>query len=147
MLNCFVRIWREEKERMNKQIVALSINKVQSFLFDTILSHAQEKQAETDTLNHIMTASNEISIDFARKIRENFQVKNNEELLYCSGVFIFQCTLEEEFIDKKLNNLFLEYYRESQGKKQLRYVYFPRENLSELDAIKKAKQLLQKPEN
>ena len=132
---------------MNRQIVALSINKVQSFLFDTILAHTQEKQSETNTLNHIMTASKEISIDFAQKIKATFNVEEVNVLLYCSGVFIFQRTFEEDNIDEKLNDLFLEYYRESQGKKQLRYVYFPKENLSELDAIKEAKMLLQKPEN
>ncbi len=132
---------------MNKQIVALSINKVQSFLFDTILAHTQEKQAETTTLKSIMTASQEISVDFAKKIKEAFSNTQMEELLYCSGVFIFQCKLEEDFIDKNLNDLFLEYYRESQGTKQLRYVYFPIENLSKLEAITKAKQMLQKPES
>ena len=132
---------------MNKQIVALSINKVQSFLFDTILSHTQEKQAEKATLNSIMTASKEISVDFTAKIKKTFNSINIEELLFCSGVFIFQCELKEDSIDNKLNDLFLEYYRESQGKKQVRYIYFPRENLSELETITKAKQLLQKPES
>lgn len=146
MPNCFVRMRKGGKKLMNKQIVAISINKVQSFLFDTILSHTQEKQTEAATLNHIMTASKEISEDFTQKIEETFKDTVIDELLNYSGVYIFQCVLEEDFISEKLNQLFLSYYKESQGKKQLRYVYFSKENLSELVAVKKAKQLLQKPE-
>lgn len=132
---------------MDKQIVAVSINKVQTFLFDTILSHTQEKQAEAATLNKIMSASNEISEEFNKKINAAFDDTEITELLSCSGVYIFECELDEKSIDEKLNQLFVSYYRDSQGKKQLRYVYFPKENQSELEAIKKAKQLLAKPDN
>lgn len=131
---------------MNKQVIAISVNKVQTFLFDTILSHTQEMQTEENTLKSIMMASKEISDDFVQKINIVFSGIIVKKLLECSGVYIFECELQSDYIEQRLNQLFQSYYKESQGKKQLRYVYFLKENLSDLEAIKEAKQLLVKPE-
>ncbi len=126
----------------NKQIVALSIDKVQSFLFETIHAHVQEKQMEAATLRNIMNSSREISVDFFRAVEEAFAELNIKELLSCSGVFIFECELSEDIIEEKLNTLFLHYYCSSQGQKQLRFVFFPAKNYDKIKAIQEAKKRL-----
>jgi len=129
---------------MTKQIAALSINKVQTFLFDVIHAHVQEKQVEQATLKNIMNASKEISNDFQRVIKSKFAGVEMQELLSCSGMYIFSCVLPESEIKKRLNELFLDYYKKSQGKKQLRYVCFEAGQQSEIEVINRAKEELKK---
>ena len=58
-----------------KQIVALSVDKVQAFLTETIHSHVQEKQTEQATLKSIMNASREISEGFHNVIKSQTAVQ------------------------------------------------------------------------
>lgn len=53
---------------MNEYIIALSIDKVQTLLFEVIHSHEQEKQKETGTLRQIKSASKKISDDFFKDV-------------------------------------------------------------------------------
>ena len=46
---------------MKKQVVALSVEKVQTFLTEVIRSHVQEKQTEDATLKGIVNSSNPVS--------------------------------------------------------------------------------------
>lgn len=137
-----------------KQIVALSVDKVQAFLTETIHSHVQEKQTEQATLKSIMNASREISEGFHNVIKRKFpetKVDENEnkdenedknELLSCSGVYIFKCGLPVEAIEAKLNELFLAYYHSSQGQKLLKCVFFPEGKYDKIEAIQEAKKRL-----
>lgn len=114
---------------MNEYIIALSIDKVQTLLFEVIHSHEQEKQKETGTLRQIKSASKKISDDFFEDVDEAFEDFSKEILLECSGVVIFKCSsITEDEIIKRLNQLFQNYYRESQGQKILKYTYFIAEN-------------------
>lgn len=121
----------------NTQIVALSIDKVQTFLTETIHAHVQEKQTEEATLKNIMNASKEISEGFCNKLKQAFSVTTENELLSCSGVYIFKCTLPAEEIEDKLDELFMEYYQSSQGQKILRCVTFPGDEYFPKEAIQK----------
>ena len=129
-----------------KQIVALSVDKVQAFLTETIHSHVQEKQTEQATLKSIMNASREISEGFHNVIKRKFpetKVDEDEnELLSCSGVYIFKCGLPVEAIEAKLNELFLAYYHSSQGQKLLKCVFFPEGKYDKIEAIQEAKKRL-----
>jgi len=127
---------------MNKYIVALSVDKVQTYLTEAIHAHVQEKQTEEATLKSIMNSSREISGDFFHTIKEAFSGSEIKVLLSCSGVYIFTCALPEEDIENKLNELFLRYYRSSQGQKLLRYVFFAAEGYDEIKAIQEAKKRL-----
>lgn len=131
---------------MKGQIVALSVDKVQTFLTEIIHSHIQEKQTEEDTLQGIINASDQISKNFFESVQKAFPEKK-EELLKCSGVYIFQSELPEQKIEERLNSLFGQYYLESQGQKLLRWVRFPVSNMDEITAIQKAKRELKRPEN
>lgn len=127
-----------------KQIVALTVDKVQNYLIGTIHAHVQEKQTEKETLKSIMNSSREISKDFYQSIKKEFNVIDEDRLLNCSGVFIFISVLPKADIDTKLNKLFLEYYRKSQGQKLLKYTCFSAKNFENkrVEAIQEAKKRL-----
>ena len=57
---------------MKKQVVALSVEKVQTFLTEVIRSHVQEKQTEDATLKGIVNSSNQISKDFLSRLKMKF---------------------------------------------------------------------------
>lgn len=126
---------------MTKQVVALSVDKVQAFLTEVIHAHVQEKQKEEDTLKSIVKSSHSISRDFHNDIKQKFS-EDVDELLACSGVYIFTTELPDEEIKSKCNALFCDYYLASQGQRTLRYVSFPLENMDKLGAIRRAKGLL-----
>lgn len=128
----------------NGYVVGISVDKVQTYLTEAINAHVQEKQTEGATLKSIMNSSREISVDFFATIQNTFSDDETKVLLSCSGVYIFVCSLSEEILEKKLNELFLDYYRSSEGKKLLRYVFFPEEDNNEIKAIQKAKKSLKK---
>lgn len=127
---------------MNKYIAALSVDKVQTFLTEVIHSHTQAKESEEATLKSIINSSDQIAGKFFEDIYERFPEANANTLMKCSGVFIFSSDQTEETLEKALNDLFVKYYRESQGQKILRWVYFPSEGLDEISAIQKAKKQL-----
>lgn len=131
----------------DRWIVALSIDKVQTFLTEVIHAQTQEKQAEETTLKNIMNASMEISIGFYQTVQEVFPKSETEELLSCSGVYIFECGLSAEEIGDRLNKLFLHFYYNSQGQKMLRCVSFPYGNLTEIEAILEAKNRLKQSDS
>lgn len=131
----------------DRRIVALSIDKVQTFLTEVIHAQTQEKQAEEATLQNIMNASMEISIGFYQTVQEVFPKSETEELLSCSGVYIFECGLSAEEIGDRLNKLFLHFYYNSQGQKMLRCVSFPYGNLTEIEVILEAKNRLKQSDS
>ena len=129
---------------MEKRIVAVSIDKVQTLLFEVIHSHAQEKQTENATLKNVMRTSHDISTDFHRKIKEVFNVEDKDELISCSGVLIFSCSLPVDEIEKRLSDLYIQYYCESQGQKMVKFVHFRPQSEDDVKNIEKAKQQLKK---
>lgn len=132
---------------MVEQIVALSVDKIQTFLTEVIHSHVQEKQTEDATLKGIRNSSYQISNGFFKSIQDTFPESDKDVLLECSGVYIFRCTLSEEELEKRLNALFSDYYRESQGQKLIRWVHFSSEGLSNIAAINEAKKRLKQTKN
>lgn len=132
---------------MNEKIVALAVDKVQTFLTEVIHSHVQEKQTEDATLKEIISSSEQISEEFFRSIEEVFSGVEKKILLKCSGVYIFRCSMPGVELEERLNDLFREYYLNSQGQKLLRWHYFSSDGLDNLAAIKKAKECLKQAEN
>ena len=63
------RLKRKGNHNMKKQVVALSVEKVQTFLTEVIRSHVQEKQTEDATLKGIVNSSNQISKDFLSRLK------------------------------------------------------------------------------
>ncbi len=121
---------------MEKYVVAISIDKVQTFLYERINSHTQEKQSEHGTLRNIIQSSNEISKELKKAINEKFCNKNIKVLLNCSGIQIFYIDIEENEIKENLNKLFVQYYKKFCGQALLKYVYFKKEDNNVIDQLK-----------
>lgn len=127
---------------MNKYVAALSVDKVQTFLTEVIHSHTQEKESEEATLQKIINSSDQIAKHFFEEIEQRFAEAATNTLMKCSGVFIFSSDRPAEKLEETLNSLFVKYYKESQGQKILRWVYFPFQDMDEISAIQKAKKEL-----
>jgi hypothetical protein len=135
---------------MNKKkyVGGVAIDKVQTLLYEIIRSQEQEKQSETETLRIIKRVSNEISETLFGTVKKFFAEAKLEinELLACSGIFIFTCEiLESKEINEPLNKLFQKYYRESNGQKIVKYIYFEMKDLNEINAIQLAKRRMKMP--
>ena len=70
-----------------KQIVALTVDKIQTFLTQAIHSHVQEKQTEDATLSGIKQASYQISNGFFEQVQQTFPENDKDVLLACSDVY------------------------------------------------------------
>ena len=127
---------------MKEQIVAVTVDKIQTFLTQAVHSHVQEKQTEDATLKEIRDASYQISNGFFEEIQKIFPETNNEFLLACSGIYIFKCIIPESEIEQRLNDLFIRYYLDSQGQKQIRWTCFPASRNDNITSIQKAKERL-----
>lgn len=128
-----------------KTVVALAVDKVQTFLTEVIHSHVQEKQTESETLSSIVKASQGISDGFHKAVKKKFateKLDGFQELLACSGVYIFSCKMEAAAIKTKIDELFLDYYKQSQGQKLLKGVCFAAGGRKEIELIQEAKKRL-----
>jgi hypothetical protein len=131
-------------------IVAVSIDKVQSFLFNALHAHVQEKQTNNGTLKDVINSSHLISNQFYEDIGIEGTVGEfvghiDSKLLKCSGICIFTTLLDETQINSKLDALFRRYYKDFKGQLQLKYVCFERsiqDNADKLEAIKESKKRL-----
>lgn len=125
-------------------VVAVSIEKVQSFLFNVLHEHVQEKQSNNNTLKTIIQSSNIISSQFYNDLgiegtNGRFSGVITEELLKCSGKCVFIVTQTEEKIMSELDGLFCEYYKKFSGQLVLKYVCFEENNESnKLKLIRKS---------
>ncbi len=122
---------------MVQHVVAISVEKVQSFLYYVLEAYIQEDQANSGTLKEIIGSSNLISTQFIQDIGiqgENgeFSGSIDEELLNCSGMCIFTTSLDKKDIEDKLGRLFRKYYTQFRGQVLLKYVYFERGRLGQV---------------
>lgn len=114
---------------MNRYVVAVAMDKVQSFLYDVLQTQIQQKQTNSGTLKQIIGSSRFISEQFYEDIglvgeKGYFTGQIDEELLKCSGMCIFITSLSEQEILSRLKTLFEMYYMKMGGKLFVKYVYF-----------------------
>lgn len=132
---------------MDPYIVAISIDKVQTFLYYVLHAHVQEKQTNNDTLKDIINSSNLISRQFYQDIgiegdQGAFHGQITGELLKCSGMCVFTTSLDKDQIMQRLNTLFEKYYKAFSGQLLLRFVCFEQKGRDSLQAIKESKNRL-----
>ncbi|GIP19709.1 hypothetical protein J40TS1_53510 [Paenibacillus montaniterrae] len=141
---------------MAQQIVAVTIEKVQTFLFEVLQAHIQEHQSNSGTLQDIIQSSNFISRQLYQDIGLEINTKAvetgafaaqeiKETLLQCSGMCVFSTTLQQSEVEQKLDELFAKYYLKFKGQLLLKYVCFEQEMESgqdKLEAIAKSKKYL-----
>jgi len=130
---------------MKRYVVAITLDKVQSFLYQTFKTNTVENQKEADTLQKVIQASSELSVRFPKKIEEYFEqaeysINKEDRIVWISGKVIFYVRLPEKKIQACLRELFRYYYlREighedsknnlrSKGQMRLSYTYFDLES-------------------
>lgn len=126
---------------MNSRIVAVSIDKVQTFLYEVIHAATQEKQGNSETLRTIIGASKAISERFFEDLgitrkQGVFSDQIDMVLLRCSGNCIFATALSENDVMEKLGKLFHQYYKNFNGQLLLKYVSFEQSLVSDDDKLK-----------
>jgi hypothetical protein len=114
---------------MKHYLVGITIDKIQSYLYYQLTSKAQESQSNSKTLQSVIQASNFISKKFSDEIKEAFSNTEKQELLACSGKYIFVSSLPKEEIQQRLQKLFGHYYQETNGQLLLKYVYIDQEEI------------------
>lgn len=110
---------------MKKNVVAVSIDKVQTFLYYKLSSQAQESQTNNKTLSQVISSSEFVSSKFQEDIQERFSKEENHYLLSCSGKYIFTTGLSQAEVFSLLDDLFQKYYVELQGQLLLKYICIP----------------------
>lgn len=115
-------------------VVAVTFDKIQNFLFHVIMEHQQESQSDSETLSSIISASRTVSESFFELLGVRgesgiFQGHIGEVLLKCSGVCFFTTDLDKEESMKRLDKLFAHYYKRYQGNLLLKYICLQWENL------------------
>lgn len=138
---------------MSIRIVAITVDKVQTFLYDVLNAHIQENQSNSDTLQAVMRSSQFISEQFYVDIGVEgdsgvFEKASIEHrLLMCSGMCVFSTKLDQTQIEQRLNNLFQQYYLKFKGQLLLKFTYFEHDLFNDADklkAISESKRLLRK---
>ncbi|WP_067842128.1 Cas10/Cmr2 second palm domain-containing protein [Amphibacillus sediminis] len=135
---------------MEQFVVAVSIDKVQTFLYYVLQAYTQENQANSGTLREIVNSSHLISKQFFQDIGiegkyGEFNGHIDEQLLVCSGMCIFTTSLEKELITERLDRLFRKYYGTFKGQLLVKYVVLEKKlstKRDKLEAIKKSKDRL-----
>jgi len=124
---------------MSQYVVAIILDKVQNFLYQTFKSNTVEDQKEADTLQKVIQASNELSSRFPKEVKEIFEkkgcpIREKDEIVFTSGKIIFNTELSENKIEECLQELFRYYYLreieqpqeniQPKGQMRLNYTYF-----------------------
>lgn len=129
-------------------LVAISIDKVQTFLYHVIHDNTQEKQSNSNTLSTIIGASEMISNMLYQDIglvgtQGEFSGVCDEILLKCSGFCVFTTSLDEQETKKRLGKLYASYYKRYHGQLMLKYICFtPQNTIDKLFAVKECKRRL-----
>ncbi|OEH85143.1 hypothetical protein BHU72_05900 [Desulfuribacillus stibiiarsenatis] len=136
---------------MRSLIVAITIDKIQNFLYHAIRAHEQEKQKEEDTLKTICNSSREISQLFMEAVQKKFYIEGKHEnqskiLLSIPGKVIFKTVLLKEIVIQKLNELYRDYYHLFAGQVELKYVIIE-DSFDKLANIRTCKQKLEDPKS
>lgn len=127
---------------MNKYVVAITLDKVQSFVYKTFKSNTNSNQLDENTLQKVVQASEGISVGFTNKIKNVFGFEAiQDELLFISGKVIFTVTISEEEANERLQELFADYYYQTEGQLRLNYTVFEF-NGSKIDIVKEANKRL-----
>lgn len=108
---------------MHKYLVAISLDKVQTFLYYCISGKTQQQQLEENTLKDVIEASDEISNVFSEIVKSLFNLKE-KPILSISGKIIFTVQVSSESeVKKRLKKLYEMYYYAHEGKVKITYWY------------------------
>lgn len=122
---------------MNKNVVAISIEKIQRYIYSVLDDRDVVVQKDSMTLNSIIAASNTVSKKIDNIINSRFSIKKADEILRISGEMIFTTEKCEKEILNILDEIFKEIYLKYSGKIFLNYIIFRyKDTCKKIDIIK-----------
>lgn len=120
---------------MNRTIIAISISKIQTYIYNAIKGENGAFETEDETLKKVCGSSTQISEKFKFCVKKIFGYGTEDEILIISGKAIFFSSLAERKIREKLKEIYKIYYYNYQGKVELRYTYFESESIPSKDNL------------
>lgn len=127
---------------MSKYIVAISIDKVQTFMYSCIKKQSQQSQLDDNTLKSVINASCEVKQVFYEIIKDKFDIKEKDIVHYISGKIFFYTTMNENDIVIKLKEIYKLYYYANKGQIQIRYTYSQDDITDKTEIVKKYSEYL-----
>lgn len=130
---------------MNKNIVIISIEKIQKYICSVLDERDVVIQKDKGTLSSIIAASNTVSSQINKIIDEKLIIKKEDVILRISGKLIFITKKSEKELLCILDEIFKYAYLKYSGKVFLNYKLFSYDsNLNKRAIIKKALEELKK---
>ena len=124
---------------MKKNVVAISVEKVQKYIYSVLDDRDVALQKDNMTLSSIISASVTVSKQIDKIINDRFLIRKSDEVLRISGELIFISEKSENDILALLDEIFKNVYIKSGGKIFLNYtVFLYNENFDNIDVIKKS---------
>lgn len=130
---------------MKKNVVAISVEKVQKYIYSVLDDRDVIMQKDNMTLSSIISASDMVSKQIDIIINDKFLIRKSDEILRISGELIFISEKSENDILALLDEIFKNVYIKSSGKIFLNYtVFLYNENFDNMGVIKKSIEELKK---
>lgn len=117
---------------MYSKIVAISVDKIQKYIYQRIDDMTSQGLNDNNTLSSILLASKEVKDEILKKIKiffekKEYKIEIEEFILEVSGKYIFKVNLNEDnenMLKNCLKSLFKKIYTEYGGQLFLKYTYF-----------------------
>ncbi len=130
---------------MSKYVVAISVEKIQKYIYSILDDRDVIKQRDKGTLKSIIVASNAVYSQIDKIIKKEFTIKEENKILWISGKFIFTTETNEEGIKSILNEIFRDVYLKYSGNIFLNYALLEYDQVNgKFEAIKKSIEKLKK---
>ena len=141
---------------MSSKIVAISVDKIQKYIYQRIDDMTSQELNDSNTLSSILWASKEVKKGILKEIENGFKEENieiEEYILKISGKYIFKVNIEENQevkIKECLKTIFKRVYKKYQGQLFLKYKYFNKNKIEDkedkIEYIEKSTEYLKLPE-
>jgi putative viral A-type inclusion protein len=141
---------------MSSKIVAISVDKIQKYIYQRIDDMTSQELNDSNTLSSILWASKEVKKGILKEIENGFKEENieiEEYILKISGKYIFKVNIEENQevkIKECLKTIFKKVYKKYQGQLFLKYKYFNKNKIEDkedkIEYIEKSTEYLKLPE-
>lgn len=133
---------------MDKIIVAISIEKIQKYIYGVLDDRDLITQKDSGTLSSIVKASHTVSDQINQSLDKMEWLKFAERILDISGKRIFVSTQDKVGILKDLDEMFRDIYKQYRGKIFLNYTVFPYDEAwDEIVIIKEATRRLKESQS
>lgn len=131
---------------MNSKLIAISVEKIQKYIYQRIDDMTSQGLNDEKTLSSICSASKTIADDILEVVSKKFEINKEDYILEVSGKYIFKKDIEEDVLKRIEKEIFQEVYRKYDGQIFLKYTHFKAEKVDDdIEYIKKAIESLKCP--